>query len=85
MVDVSWTVQDEDRGKRLELNWRDRGRGVRPMTENGSGVGLSLIKGFAQSDLRGAFEHELGSEGFSCRLSALITAPSKDPSSNGQS
>lgn len=73
-IDISW---DAPTNSRFELRWIESGGADRNGASKGMGVGLNLIKGFAESDLRGSFEHTLDSEGFRCRLRATIDPPAQ--------
>lgn len=73
-VEVEWSVQEEEEGLRLRLHWRERT--VRPASESGDpGVGLLLVRGFAQSELRGGCEFEFRPDGLRWRLDALLDPP----------
>jgi len=78
-VDIKWTVAAAAGLVGLDLEWRELGLDGAVVVENGvdqhhEGVGLSLIKGFAESDLRGSFERTIAPGSFYCRLRATIDA-----------
>lgn len=76
-VKIAWTVTPGLGNSVLELDWSETapgGGGERVMDQGHAGVGLSLIKGFAESDLRGSFERTISPGSFQCRLRATIDA-----------
>lgn len=75
-VDIKWTVAAAAAGLvGLDLEWNELGvEGGNGVVEHHEGVGLSLIKGFAESDLRGSFERTIEPGSFHCRLRATIDA-----------
>jgi two-component sensor histidine kinase len=78
-VRAHWTTQQRPDGSSLTLHWREEGippNGHAPRPE-GSGVGLSLIKGFARSDLRGDCQAGRVEEAWVVELQALLAHPSR--------
>lgn len=83
-VRVTWTLHDEGEFNVLALSWREspvRPRATPP--EPGSGVGLPLIEGFAQTDLRGSISFS-NSDGewridLLARLKSAPESPAHEP------
>lgn len=74
-VRLTWDRSDPSDPAALRLEWREQG-GPPVQAPSAFGVGLSLIEGFASSELGGRAEFGFDVTGFSCTLSASVSNPS---------
>ncbi len=68
---ISWALEDAGGEQRLELKWEERS-GLPPAPCNTEGVGLRLIRGLSESELRGSVAFSFERDGFVCRLRARL-------------
>lgn len=80
-VHVTWQSRRSELGTELDLQWRESPvDGGRPCRESGS-VGLPLIRGFAETDLRGGIEFSKQQDEWCVALRArLKPTPAEQPS-----
>ncbi|HZW09225.1 MAG TPA: PAS domain-containing protein [Phycisphaerales bacterium] len=81
---IVWDLERREGLDWLELRWEERTREP-PMPPNGEGVGLRLIRGLSEMELRGSVEYSFGQAGFCCLIRARLggdAAPDGGPARN---
>jgi PAS domain S-box-containing protein len=68
---ISWKREEIEHEHWLELTWEERS-GETPKPPNNEGVGLRLIRGLSETELRGSVEFAFRAEGFFCLLRARL-------------
>jgi two-component sensor histidine kinase len=70
-MSIGWETERVEGQEWLEVRWEERTREP-PMPPSGEGVGLRLIRGLCEMELRGSVEYSFGQAGFSCLIRARL-------------
>ncbi len=73
-IEIRWSIRTGDGRPRLYLVWNERhGPAVTP--PNGRGLGLAIVQGLVERQLRGTLRTELDPAGFRAELTVPLDAP----------